>query len=124
MLASMRSEKETLEGVLFDTQTNLEATHIKKVQLEKEQQELLVKQESLKGHIARLMRDLENSEKRSQEIKLNLTQQRGNQEAEFQQIIVNLKKQNEDNTRKLVEERVSNVHSTYSLGKLSCTYFL
>lgn len=104
----MRSEKETLEGVLFDTQTNLEATHVKKIQLEKEQQELLVKQESLKGQIVRLTKDLENSEKRAQDIKMNLTQQRGNQEAEFQQMIANLKKQNEDNTRKLVEEKVSN----------------
>ncbi|CAD6231744.1 GSCOCG00001565001-RA-CDS [Cotesia congregata] len=105
LLASMRSEKETLEGVLFDTQTNLEATHLKKVQLEKEQQELLVKQEALKGQIARLTKDLENSEKRAQDIKQNLTQQRGNQEAEFQQIIANMKKQNEDTSKKLNEEK-------------------
>lgn len=29
-LASLRSEKEALEAVLFDTQTNLEATEIKR----------------------------------------------------------------------------------------------
>lgn len=105
LLASMRSEKETLEGVLFESQTNLETTHAKKVQLEKDKQELLIKQESLKGQIARLTKDLDNSEKRAQDIKQNLTQQRGNQEAEFQEIIVNLKKQNEDNCKKLNEEK-------------------
>lgn len=106
-LASLRSEKEALEGVMFDTQTNLEATHIKKTQLEKEQQELLVKQESLKGQVIRLTKDLENSEKRAHDIKQSLTQQSGNQEAEFQQIIANLKKQSDDNVRKLNEEKVS-----------------
>lgn len=43
-LASLRSEKEALEGVLFDTQTNLESTDTKRNQLEKDQQELLIKQ--------------------------------------------------------------------------------
>ena len=46
-LASLRSEKEALEGVLFDTQTNLETTDTKRAQLEKDQQELLVKQVSV-----------------------------------------------------------------------------
>ncbi|XP_034942532.1 rootletin isoform X2 [Chelonus insularis] len=105
LLASMRSEKETLEGVLFDTQTNLEETHLKRIQLEKEQQELLVKQESLKGQIVRLTKDLENSEKRTQDIKQSLTQQQGNQEAEFQQIVMNLKKQHEDTNKKLHDEK-------------------
>lgn len=45
-LASLRSEKEALEGVLFDTQTNLEATDTKRAQLEKDQQDLLIKQAS------------------------------------------------------------------------------
>ncbi|XP_024946085.1 rootletin isoform X3 [Cephus cinctus] len=104
-LASLRSEKEALEGVLFDTQTNLEATHIKKTQLDKDQQDLLVKQESLKGQIARLTKDLDNSEKRAQDIKQTLSQQIGNQEAEFQQIIANMKKQNDDSIKKLNEEK-------------------
>lgn len=46
-LASLRSEKEALEGVLFDTQTNLETTDNKRAQLEKDQQDLLVKQVSV-----------------------------------------------------------------------------
>lgn len=104
----MRSEKETLEGVLFDTQTNLETTHVKKTQLEKEQKELLVKQESLKGQVTRLAKELENSEKRAQDIKQTLTQQCGEQESEFQQIIMNLKKQSDDVVRKLNEEKVNN----------------
>ena len=105
-LASLRSEKEALEGVLFDTQTNLESTDTKRIQLEKEQQELLVKQEALKGQICRLTRDLESSEKRAREMKASLTQQAGSQEAEYQQIITNLKKQNEETVKKLTDERV------------------
>jgi rootletin len=108
-LASIRSEKEALEGILFDTQTNLEATDTKRTQLEKEQQELMVKQEALKGQICRLTRDLESSEKRAQEMKATLTQQAGAQEAEFQQLIANLKKQNEETVRKLTEDRVSGI---------------
>ena len=105
--ASLRSEKEALEGVLFDTQTNLESTDLNRLQLEKDHQELLVKQEALKGQICRLNRDLENSEKRAQEMKASLTQQAGTQEAEYQQIITNLKKQNEETVKKLTDERVS-----------------
>jgi len=108
-LASMRTEKEILEGVLFDTQTNLEATHVKKTQLEKEQKEILIKQESLKGQVTRLTKELENSEKRAQDIKQSLTQQSGHQVAEFQQIISNMKKQSEDNTRKMNDEKVRKV---------------
>jgi rootletin len=106
-LASVRSEKEALEGVLFDTQTNLAATDNKRIQLEKDQQDVLVKQEALKGQVCRLTRDLEASEKRAQEMKASLTQQACAQEAEFQQVITNLKKQNEETVRKLTEERVS-----------------
>ncbi|XP_043519039.1 rootletin isoform X2 [Frieseomelitta varia] len=104
-LASMRSEKETLEGVLFDTQTNLENMHVKKTQLEKEQKELLIKQESLKGQVERLMKELESSEKRTHDIKQTLTQQSGDQEAEFQQIISNVKKHSEENIKKLTDEK-------------------
>lgn len=104
-LASLHSEKEALEAVLFDTQTNLEASDIKLNQLEREQQELLVKQENLKGTVARLTKDLENSEKRCQDIKVSLSQQAGNMEAEYQQTITNLRKQSEENVRKLMEEK-------------------
>ncbi|GAB1869589.1 Rootletin [Camponotus japonicus] len=104
-LASMRTEKEILEGVLFDTQTNLEATHVKKTQLEKEQKETLIKQESLKGQVTRLTKELENSEKRAQDMKQSLTQQSGDQIAEFQQIISNMKKQSEDNMKKMTDEK-------------------
>lgn len=45
-LASLRTEKEALEGVLFDSHTNLEAADNRRVQLERDQQELLVKQVS------------------------------------------------------------------------------
>lgn len=105
-LASMRTEKEILEGVLFDTQTNLEATHIKKTQLEKEQKEILIKQESFKGQVTRLTKELENSEKRAQDIKQSLTQQSGDQIAEFQQIISNMKRQSEDSLKKINDEKV------------------
>lgn len=101
----MHSEKEALEAVLFDTQTNLEASDIKRNQLEKEQQELLVKQEALKGAVSRLSKDLETSEKRAQDIKASLSQQAGNLEVEFQQTVANLKKHNEENNRKSIEER-------------------
>ncbi|KAL0100440.1 hypothetical protein PUN28_019642 [Cardiocondyla obscurior] len=104
-LASMRMEKEMLEGVLFDTQTNLEATHVKKTQLEKEQKELLIKQESFKGQVTRLTKELENSEKRAQDIKQSLMQQSGDQIAEFQQIISNMKRQSEDNIKKISDEK-------------------
>ncbi|KAF7987174.1 hypothetical protein HCN44_011480 [Aphidius gifuensis] len=105
LLASMKSEKETLEGVLFDAQTNLESIHSKKIQIEQEQKDLLIKQETLKGQISRLTTNLNNSEKINQEIKQSLTQQKTNQEIEYQNIIVNLKKQNDDNLKKLNDEK-------------------
>ncbi|KAL6443577.1 hypothetical protein ACFW04_001609 [Cataglyphis niger] len=104
-LASIRTEKEILEGVLFDTQTNLEATHVKKTQLEKEQKETLIKLESLKGQVTRLTKELENSEKRAQDMKQSLTQQSGDQIAEFQQIISNMKRQSEENIKKMNDEK-------------------
>ena len=62
----MRSEKDSLEAVLFDTNTSLEEAEIKRDQLERDNQDLLIKQESYKSQIARLMKDLENCERRSQ----------------------------------------------------------
>lgn len=105
LLAAVRSEKEALEAVLFDTQTNLEASEDKKLQLEKEQQELLVKQEQLKSQVARLTKDLERSEKRCSEIKSSLTHAAGNKEVEFKQTLDKLRQQNEDTVKKLTEER-------------------
>ena len=107
LLASTRSEKETLEAMLFDTQSNLEGIHAKKLQLEKDQQELLIKQESMKGQIQRLNKELENSEKHARDIKHSLTQLSENQEAEFQNVLMNLKKQSEETIKKLNEEKVN-----------------
>ena len=105
-LASLRSEKEALEAVLFDTQTNLEAANNKGYHLEKENQDLLIKQESLRGQVARLTKDMESLDKRARETKDNLVRQMTSQEAEYQQIISNLKKFNEESVRKLTDERV------------------
>lgn len=105
LLAAVRSEKEALEAVLFDTQTNLEASDVKKMQLEQEQQDLLVKQEQLKSQIARLTKDLERSEKKCVEIKNSFTQQAGNKDVEYKQTVDKLKQQNEENCKKLTEER-------------------
>ncbi|KAL1491832.1 hypothetical protein ABEB36_012367 [Hypothenemus hampei] len=105
LLAAIRSEKEALEAILFDTQTNLEASEGKKVQLEKELQDLLVKQEQSKSQIVKLTKDLERSEKRCSEIKNTMVQQAGNKEAEFKQTMEKLQQQNEENVKKLTEER-------------------
>lgn len=105
-LASLRTEKEALEGLLFDTQANYQATHLRKSQLEKEQQDLLIKQESNKGEILRLKKELDNSERRCHDVKQSLTKQCGDQEAEYHQLLLNLKKQNEENMKKLIEEKV------------------
>jgi rootletin len=105
-LAALRSEKEALEAVLFDAQSNLEASDVRVVTLEKEQQALMVTQEQLKGQVSRLTRDLENSEKRARETRAAMQQQAGTQEAEFQQTVSNLKKHNEETSKKLMEEKV------------------
>jgi len=102
----MRIEKEALEELIFNTEKNLETMHGTKTQLEKEQKEMLTKQESLKEQVARLTTELENSEKRAQSIKQSLTQQSGNQIAEFEQIISNMKKQSEDSVKKVIDEKV------------------
>lgn len=104
-IAGIRSEKESMEAILFDTQTNLETCEIKRDQLEKEQQDLMLKQESMKGQIAKLTKDLDRSEKRCQEIKSSFTQQAGVQEVEFQQTLNKLQQENEENVKKLTEEK-------------------
>lgn len=110
----MRAEKEILEEVIFNTEKNLKSTHGTKTQLEKEQKEMLVKQEGLKEQVARLTTELENSEKRARDIKQSLTQQSGNQVAEFEQIITSMKKQSEDNVKKMLDEKVRSISSKQS----------
>lgn len=105
LLAASRSEKEALEGVLFDAQTNLETTEDRKMQLEKEQQELLVKQEQLKSQVLRLTKELERSEKKCQDIKNSMTHAAGNKELEFKQTLDKLKQENEQNFKKLNQEK-------------------
>uniref|UniRef100_A0A6P7GY35 Rootletin isoform X1 n=2 Tax=Diabrotica virgifera virgifera TaxID=50390 RepID=A0A6P7GY35_DIAVI len=105
LLATTRTEKETLEAVLFDAQTNLEASEDKKAQLEKEQQELLIKQEKLKAQIAKVAKDLERSEKKFVEVKTSMTHAAGNKEVEFKQTVDKIKQQNEDMVKKLTEEK-------------------
>ncbi|XP_058060907.1 rootletin isoform X1 [Anopheles bellator] len=104
-LASLRSEKESLEAVLFDTNTSLEESEAKKEVLERENQDLLIKQESHKALIARLNKDLENAERRAQDIKIQLTNAAANQEAEFLQKLSNLRTFSEENIKKLNEEK-------------------
>lgn len=50
-LAALRSEKEILEATLFDANTHLEENDMKRAQLEKDLQELLLKHEAMKGII-------------------------------------------------------------------------
>ncbi|XP_062702391.1 rootletin isoform X2 [Aedes albopictus] len=104
-LASLRSEKDSLEAVLFDTNTSLEEAEARKDALERENQDLLIKQESHKALIGRLNKDLENTERRAQDIKIQLTNAAANQEAEFLQKLSNLRTFGEENIKKLNEEK-------------------
>ncbi|XP_058462467.1 rootletin isoform X2 [Malaya genurostris] len=104
-LASLRSEKDSLEAVLFDTNTSLEEAETRKDTLERENQDLLIKQESHKALIARLNKDLENAERRAQDIKIQLTNAAANQEAEFLQKLSNLRTFGEENIKKLNDEK-------------------
>lgn len=69
----------------------------------------MIKQEALRGQMSRLAKDVEVWEKRALETKATLVQQMGMQEADYQQIISNLKKCNEDSVKKLSEEKVSRI---------------
>lgn len=62
----------------------------------------------MKGQVTQLTKELENSEKRAQDIKQSFTQQSGDQVAEFQQIISNMKRQSEDSIKKINDEKVFN----------------
>ncbi|XP_055383850.1 rootletin [Condylostylus longicornis] len=105
LLASLRSEKESLEAVLFDTNTTLEATEEKRSQLERDVQDLLIKEEGLKNQVARLQKELDSANRRAQEMKVQLTNAARAQENDFLQKIANLKALNDENSRKLNEEK-------------------
>lgn len=103
--AALRSEKEALEGILFDTNTNLEASQNRCEQLDREVHDLITKQENMKSKIAQLTKDLENCERRSQEIKIQMNNSLRNQEAEFLQKVAYLNSLGEDNMRKWNDEK-------------------
>ncbi|XP_030369241.1 rootletin [Scaptodrosophila lebanonensis] len=104
LLAAMRSEKESLDAVLFDTNTTLEATEEKRSQLERDLQEALVREESLKNHVARLQKDLEQCQRKSQETKTQLLNAARAAENDFNQKISNLKAAAEDAAKKHGDE--------------------
>ncbi|XP_069357622.1 rootletin isoform X1 [Maniola hyperantus] len=104
-LAGVRSEKDALEAVLFDTANMLEDAENKRSKLEHDLQETLVQQENHKGQIARLTKDLENSEKKLRETRNSMSQQSGKKEAEYQQVITNLNRTTTENITKLKEEK-------------------
>lgn len=101
----MRSEKDALEGILFDTNTNLEASQNRCEQLDREVHDLISKQETMKSKILQLNKDLENSERRLQETKTQMNNALSNQEAEFLQKVNYLKSLGEDNLKKWNDEK-------------------
>ncbi|KAM3959769.1 LOW QUALITY PROTEIN: ciliary rootlet coiled-coil, rootletin [Aphomia sociella] len=104
-LAGVRSEKDALEAVLFDTANMLEDADSKRSKLEHDLQEMLVQQENYKGQISRLTKDLDNSEKKLRETRNSMQQQSGKKEAEYQQIITNINRTTTENITKLKEEK-------------------
>ncbi|CAK1541264.1 unnamed protein product [Leptosia nina] len=104
-LASVRSEKDALEAVLFDTANMLEDAENRRSKLEHDLQETLVQQENFKGQISRLTKDLESSEKKLRETRNSMQQQSGKKEAEYQQVITNLNRTTTENITKLKEEK-------------------
>lgn len=58
------------------------------------------------GQVARLTKDLENSEKKMRETRNSMQQQSGKKEAEYQQIISNINKTSTEHITKLKEEKV------------------
>ncbi|KAM7361554.1 ciliary rootlet coiled-coil, rootletin isoform 2-T5 [Cochliomyia hominivorax] len=104
LLAALRSEKESLDAVLFDTNTNLEATEERRAQLEKELQEALVREESLKNNVSRLQKDLEQCQRRAQETKTQLLNSAREAENDFNQKISNLKTAADEAAKKHADE--------------------
>lgn len=68
-------------------------------------------QDALKGEISKLEKDLSNAEKQLIDTRLSLTQQMKSQENEFKQKIENLKTQNEENCRRLEQEKVLEIRN-------------
>lgn len=60
------------------------------------------------GQVARLTKDLENSEKKLRDTRNSMSQQSGKKEAEYQQIITNINRTTTQNITKLKEEKVRN----------------
>lgn len=104
LLAALRSEKESLESVLFDTNTSLEATEERRSQLERDLQEALVREESLKNHVARLQKELEQCQRKAQETKTQLINAARAAESDFNQKIANLQAAAEDAAKRHGEE--------------------
>ncbi|XP_049870906.1 rootletin isoform X2 [Pectinophora gossypiella] len=104
-LAGVRSEKDALEAVLFDTANMLEDADNKRAKLEQELQDTLVQCENYKGQITRLTKDLENSEKKLRDTRTSLQSQAGKKEAEYQQVLTNLQRTSATNINKLKEEK-------------------
>lgn len=67
--------------------------------------DLLTKQEGMKNKIVQLTKDLENCNRRAQEMKTQMTNAAANQEAEFLQKVAYLKSLGEENMRKWNEEK-------------------
>ncbi|KAM8707256.1 hypothetical protein ACLKA7_011364 [Drosophila subpalustris] len=104
LLAALRSEKESLETVLFDTNSTLETVEEKRSQLERDLQEALVREESLKNHVARLQKDLETCQRKAQETKTQLLNAARAADSEFNQKLANLQAAAEDAAKRHGDE--------------------
>lgn len=127
----VKSDKESLEGMLFETQTNLETLEMKRETMEKDIQDLLsrqvcvtkvnlpidfirslcerILQDSMKETIERLERELDDSEKRTVIVKADMSQQLSSLEIEYKQKLENLKMQHDEQLKRLELEKVRNI---------------
>lgn len=103
-MAALRAEKESLEAVLFDNNTILESTEEKRNQTERLLQETLVREESLKNNVSRLQKELEQCQRKSQDIKNQLINAARTAENDFKQKIANLNSLAEEATNKHTED--------------------
>ncbi|KAH9639179.1 hypothetical protein HF086_014043 [Spodoptera exigua] len=114
-LAGVRSEKDALEAVLFDTANLLEDTDNKRNKLEHELQETLVQQENYKGNNKYKLEYLYEQlilwskvwarERKLRDTRNSMSQASGKKEAEYQQIITNINRTTAENITKLKEEK-------------------
>ncbi|XP_050535942.1 rootletin isoform X2 [Daktulosphaira vitifoliae] len=104
-LSSLHGEKENLEAILYDIQNNLEVSENRCKQIEREKQDLLIKQETMRGEIHRLCKDIESCEQIANNTKAELLLQYRTLETEFQQTIDTLKKKAEEDVLKLINEK-------------------